>query len=672
MKALFLQILSMSAGASAVILAVLLARLLLRKAPKKYSYLLWAVVGFRLACPVSFKSVFGLFQKPRLSRAAPAAGPVFAQTSPVPLPAPAPAQAEIAGAALTQQPLPEFVPSTKAAVAAAPAAPTDWLALGAAVWIAGMAALVIWALVSEWRLRRSVAAATILEENVWQSEAVRSPFLLGLFRPRIYIPYGLGDDALRYVLAHERCHIRRLDHLSRKLAFVLLILHWFNPLAWLAFWLMGRDMELSCDESVLSSGSASQKEYSRTLLAFAANKRSFAAGPLAFGENGVKTRIKNALGWKKPKLLVTTLAAVLTVSVLAACGLDAKQMEQPAACSARTQNGFYRIERVNNKGAVLRFVDCAANSDQVLCSKEGCAHNGPECPAFVELDEFEDLSAPLVVGNELLVLHWISTQPACIQRWQPQTGLETIFTAEGDLVRTDGVDDWTGYYSWQEKLLLLQPSEEGQVLIALDPQNGETETLWKNRKQNEQLYLAGKDEKGLVLHCIENPNTENRSEHFDRLELSGMKRKKGKPLEEESWKRCEENGLLTLSADGTTLTRTFWDGKKEQTTDLSALHELKGFENGQSLYFEPLFGDWVKAFGPEQSTALLNLDTGEAQLLKTDLDRIVWMDETKVCTLHLDSQNQLRYGLREKKAYLDREPVEEYIPREGFNPFFSA
>lgn len=326
MQKLFFMVLRMSLEGSVVILAVLLARLLLAKAPKKYSYFLWLVVGLRLACPIQIQSAFSLFRLPGLRRVNSVdVGPV----APMPMDAPAPM---------------EPVPSVQAVVPKLPSEPAvpvpqaaSWspMQVLAAVWLVGALCFVLYSVLSEMRLRRSLATATKMQDNVFQCESVRSPFVLGVLRPRIYMPYGLSQEAQRCVLAHEQTHLRRADPLFRRIAFLILAVHWFNPLCWLAFQRMGMDMELSCDESVLKQGDVDPKQYSLTLLAFAANRRSFAAAPLSFGETGVKKRIKNALDWKKPGAVLTVLALVLSCGVSVACAANPKTELPPQ--SAQTE-----------------------------------------------------------------------------------------------------------------------------------------------------------------------------------------------------------------------------------------------------------------------------------------------------------------------------------------------
>lgn len=316
MAAVFEKILEMSLTAAVVIVVVLVIRLLLRKAPKKYSYALWSVAAFRLVCPVSFKSVFSLF--------------TFAnrlEETQIPQTVPDPPYVLSTPPGMVSDPIdidPEYVftyPVTTPVVET-PAAPTvNWMEVAAIVWLVGLAALLIYGIVSYLRLRRRMSTAILLEGNVWQSDRVQSPFILGFVRPKIYLPFGLGEDQQRYVLAHERYHIKRLDHIVRPLSFLILAVHWFNPFVWLAYYLMSRDMEMSCDEKVLSSGE-SVKAYSITLLSFAANRRFPSPSPLAFGESGVKGRIKNALNWKKPRTWVTIIAIVVCIVAIVVCAAN--------------------------------------------------------------------------------------------------------------------------------------------------------------------------------------------------------------------------------------------------------------------------------------------------------------------------------------------------------------
>ena len=331
MTAVFERILEMSLTSAVVIVVVMAIRLLLRKAPRKYSYALWSVAAFRLVCPVSFRAFFSLFRFVRTVE-----GTKVEQTvlSPVPTVSPGYFDSVPPGAFDSVPPVefdPDYMftypistpPEANAPMTEVPAAASiDWVQVAAIVWLIGLAVLVIYGIVSYVRLRRRMDTAVLEGENVWNSDRVQSPFILGFLRPRIYMPFGLSEDQQRYVLAHERYHIKRLDHIVRPLAFLILVVHWFNPLVWVAYYMMSRDMEMSCDEKVLSEEDNIRKEYSITLLSFAANRRFPSPSPLAFGESGVKGRIKNALNWKKPRTWVTIIAIIVCIVVIIVCAAN--------------------------------------------------------------------------------------------------------------------------------------------------------------------------------------------------------------------------------------------------------------------------------------------------------------------------------------------------------------
>ena len=306
----FQQVVSMSLTAGLVILAICAARLLLRQAPKKFSYWLWAGAAFRLVCPFSFPAAFSLLAL------APAAQTV-AETGPL---------TEVSY--LPGAGLPAAAPGVGAADAVLPQAAGAGQALGlwevlGLVWLLGAAALLIGALVAYLRVKGQVATAVKFAHNVYECGAFRSPFVLGFFRPKIYIPFGLEPRQREHVLCHESAHIQRRDYLIKPLGFLLLAIHWFNPLVWLAFHLMSRDMEMSCDEKVLSQlGEEARREYSLSLLSIGSRRRFPAPNPLAFGETGVKERVVNVMKFRRAKRWVTIAAAVAVVAVTAACAAN--------------------------------------------------------------------------------------------------------------------------------------------------------------------------------------------------------------------------------------------------------------------------------------------------------------------------------------------------------------
>ena len=322
MEDLFLRVLDLSVTASWVILAVLAVRMLLRKAPKVYSYALWAVVGFRLVSSASVRSLLSLFNLSAFRKVTLATGELQCVPRDI-------GTAEIphidTGIPVVDTVVNDYLP------AATPEASVNPMQIvifaGMIIWLVGMIVMAAVSIVNYIRLRRGLRFAVRKEGNIWQCETVRSPFLVGVISPRIYLPYGLDDQTESYILAHEKYHLRRFDHIVKLLAYTLLTIHWFNPLCHLAFRLMSRDMEMSCDEHVLNRNDIPTAKYSLSLLTIATNRRYPAAPPLAFAETGVKERMINVLNWKKPKKWVTVVAVIVCVILLISCATNPKVTE---------------------------------------------------------------------------------------------------------------------------------------------------------------------------------------------------------------------------------------------------------------------------------------------------------------------------------------------------------
>lgn len=300
MDKIFLSVLNMSLTASFVIAAIMLARLLLKKAPKIISYALWAVAGFRLVFPFTLEGIFSLLP--------------FKST---PIPADIAMQAVPrinSGITIVDNAVSSMLP------AAAPVASVNplqiWLAAGAYIWLIGMAVMLVYSIVSIVLLKKQLRGATLVEGNLYEAGNLKTPFVIGLFRPRIYIPAGLTGEERRYIILHEQTHIRRHDHAVKMFAYFVLCLHWFNPFAWVAFLFMGADMEMSCDERVLKEmGDGTKKAYSMSLLSMATERRILGGSPLAFGEGGMKERIKNVLNFRKPSRIIIIAATLLAVGL---------------------------------------------------------------------------------------------------------------------------------------------------------------------------------------------------------------------------------------------------------------------------------------------------------------------------------------------------------------------
>ena len=314
MQAVFVKILNMSLTGSIVIAVVLLARLFLKRAPKIYSYALWAVVLFRLLCPLSITAGLSVLK--------PLPVTTTSGISTVSYQSVAQAVRENTPAPIRQQ----VVPAQTAQTDTKPSP----MQIAAYIWLAGASVMVAYSIAQYGILRRRLAEAVPLQEEIYLADRISSPFVMGVFRPRIYLPSSTPMAERRFIVAHERHHIRRGDPLWKLLGYCALCLHWFNPLVWLAFCLAGKDMEMSCDEAVIKRlGEHIRADYSQALLRLATHKRIVSGMPLAFGEGDTKGRVRNMAKWKKPKVWVSALCAALCLVILAACALNPKQKETP-------------------------------------------------------------------------------------------------------------------------------------------------------------------------------------------------------------------------------------------------------------------------------------------------------------------------------------------------------
>lgn len=342
---LFINILNMSLTASLVIMAVLLVRLVLRKAPKIFSYALWFIVLFRLLCPVSFSSAFslvGVFQSGLEEQGfVQSVGEEVGNTL----------QNNIGNlgvgndvsssnnfsadiisdvdnsTGLSQSGddvTSSFVAGSNGSVnvendknntvVANTTILESVFSIGAIIWLAGIIVLIIYSLITLISLRRKIRSAENEKGNIYITEGIDTPFVYGIIRPRIYLPSSLGDKEREYILVHEQIHIKRCDHIVKLVAFGALCLHWFNPLVWFAFLLMGKDMEMSCDEAVIRKiGSDVKKDYSSSLIALASGRKIIGGTPLAFGEGDTGSRIKNVLSYKKPAIWMICIAVAICV-----------------------------------------------------------------------------------------------------------------------------------------------------------------------------------------------------------------------------------------------------------------------------------------------------------------------------------------------------------------------
>lgn len=334
MGEIFLKLLNLSITASWLILAVLCIRLLFRKIPKWITCLLWGVVAIRLIFPFSIESAFSL----QLS-----AEPIRTST-------------------MVEGELIPYVPSVNSNIGVVENTVNPLLAeafayqetesvaplqiateIAGSVWLSGMVVLLIFALVSMIKLRLRVREAVRYKENIYICDAVKSPFILGIIKPRIYLSSALSEEEMDYIIAHERAHLKRKDHLWKPFGYLLLCIYWFNPLCWIAYIMLCKDIELACDEKVIKDMSfGDKKEYSRVLLFCATQRHLVMACPLAFGEVGVKERVKTVLNYKKPTFWIT-IAAIVVCAIVAICFLTnpAKEYQIRITIPAGSETGFY-------------------------------------------------------------------------------------------------------------------------------------------------------------------------------------------------------------------------------------------------------------------------------------------------------------------------------------------
>ena len=383
MSGIFLKLLNLSISASWLVLVVLALRLVLKRAPKWVNVLLWGMVALRLMLPFSIESALSLIPS------AETVSPEVVQFDPAPT--------ITSGVTIIDN---AVNPSLSESFAAAPLASVNplyvWIYLAGWVWLIGLAAMLAYALVSYLRLRRRVSASIPLRENIYVCDEVPSPFILGIVRPRIYLPSALDEAQRGSVLSHERAHLARRDHWWKPLGFALLAVYWFNPLLWLAYTLLCRDIELACDERVLRGMDAGQiKDYSSALLACSVPRRMLAACPLAFGEVGVGARVKNALRYKKPAFWVVA-ASVAVCVVVAVCFLTNPRTDTDAAGLV----GFHREQ--------VTYADVTDESGAQPSSVQLTAEETDAVYALLDTLQYKRLGAASAMQDCYARLYFIS------------------------------------------------------------------------------------------------------------------------------------------------------------------------------------------------------------------------------------------------------------------------
>ncbi len=315
MGEIFTGLLNISVTAGYIILAVLLVRMIFRNMPRKYICLLWGIAGVRLALPISIESALSLIPSRETFTVDPYSGRAVHINSGVPA---------------VDSAVNEYISNVEIGWVHVPfdnpePAITSMWDEQAFIWLAGAVIILLYGIISYIRVKRSVSTAVLLEGSIMQCETVKSPFILGIFKPKVYIPFGLDAETQSHVIAHENAHISRFDHITKPLSFLVLAVYWFNPLVWLAYILFCRDIEKACDEKVVDSmDGESRKAYATALLECAVNCRRITASPLAFGEVSVKNRIKGVMSYKKPAFWVVIISVVACI-IAAVCFLTSPE-----------------------------------------------------------------------------------------------------------------------------------------------------------------------------------------------------------------------------------------------------------------------------------------------------------------------------------------------------------
>ena len=383
MAAVFLKLLNLSISASWLVLAVLVLRLVSKRSPKWVNVLLWGIVALRLVLPFSIESALSLI--PSAETVSPAA----VQFDPAPT--------ITSGVSVIDN---AVNPSLSEHFSAVPTASVNplyvWTEIAGWVWLIGLGAMLLYALVSYLRLRRRVSVSLPIQDHIYLCDAISSPFILGVVKPHIYLPSGLDEVQRQNVLAHEQAHLARRDHWWKPLGFALLAVYWFNPVLWLAYALLCRDIELACDERVIRTMDESAvKTYSTVLLACSMPRKAAITCPLAFGEVGVKERVRNALHYKKPAFWVVA-ASVAVCVVVAVCFLT----DPPTDTDAAGLVGFHREQ--------VTYADVTDESGAQPSSVQLTAEETDAVYALLDTLQYKRLGAASAMQDCYARLYFIS------------------------------------------------------------------------------------------------------------------------------------------------------------------------------------------------------------------------------------------------------------------------
>ena len=380
MSGFFLKTLNMSISACYIILAVIVLRFLLMKAPKWINCVLWSLVGLKLILPFSLKSVLSLIPSSEtISKAPSSPRPHFES-----------------GFNIVDRPVNEYLAGHYFEGVTRPTGHfVDLTEAFAIVWLVGILCLLIYTAFSYFRLKNKIGTAVRLYDNIYQSENVGSPFVLGIIKPKIYLPFNIDDESIGHVISHEKAHIKRMDHLWKPLSFLIVIFYWYNPLVWLGYVLLCRDIELACDEKVIKLLDRDSKaDYSHALLKCSVKRRMIAVCPLAFGEVGVKSRVKSVLNYKKPAFWLVLIAIIVSIAVAVCFLTDPKKDKNNATGSNVTQTPSDSTENLggNNPTPPSELPDFFKGKEYMILKAEDLVYDHPlysyiqtpdKCPIYI-------------------------------------------------------------------------------------------------------------------------------------------------------------------------------------------------------------------------------------------------------------------------------------------------
>ena len=508
---LFVQVLDMTEAAGIVILAVMVVRILLHRAPKIFSYILWSVVLFRLLCPLTIEIPVSL-----LPEMFSVSDNYALAEEPISIVGASEAAYRAVGDALNGGLGIQYIRTTQR---------TDngmiryvstnwwdvWILFGQYVWVFGMMIMAVRSMILYKRLRNNLVVKVRLRDNIYIADDIPSPFVKGIFKPVIYLPPGLNAEEQEYIILHEQCHIKRKDPLIKVLAFLALCIHWFNPLVWLAFLQANKDMEMSCDEAVLKKlGQEIRADYAASLLSLATGRRRIVEIPLAFGEGDTKSRIKNLARWTKPVLWMSIMAGLVCV-VLVVClignpvsendeisysEMKFSEQEQNSVemfpTSANLTGAFDRYLYVPLEGQIYRYertdlnISSVTKGDLIYSFTEEADPENVDWNVYV-LEEYPDKSAVLAIAG---------TDYKCVYEYSPSKRCDTDALDQaidaGYVVHVDG-DVTSGQEIWENFVDATKEEVASSVQVAkyytLEKENCGEEYYEANKEDYPALYL---------------------------------------------------------------------------------------------------------------------------------------------------------------------------------------